>query len=140
MDEVEFGGAGEVANREYRTQRLFQARDIVLLLVGAQELLVALALDLDQIGHLDDFMRIAEDLADAALGRTLGCRTGRGLAGALVGRLRLGSHKEGITFAWMPDLRRMRGGRFHVSWALGTIATHKGRSEGAPVFRCCCSS
>lgn len=26
----------------------------------------------------------------------------------------------------------MRGGRFHVSWALGTIATPSGRSEGAP--------
>ena len=30
------------------------------------------------------------------------------LAGALVGRLRLGSHKEGITFAWMPGLQNAR--------------------------------
>ena len=88
MDEIEFGGAGEVADREDRAQRLFEAGDVIDLLVRAQELFVALALHLDQVRHVDDFVDVAENLADAALRRTLRiCSTG------LLGSLRLGSHK-----------------------------------------------
>ena len=67
VDEVELGGAGEVADREHRAQRLLEARDVAGRLVGAQELLVAFALDLDQVRHLHDFVDVAEDLADALL-------------------------------------------------------------------------
>ncbi len=88
MDEIEFGSAGEVANRENRTQRLFEAGDVVDLLVRTQEVLVALALHLDQVRHVHDFVDVAEDLADAPLRRTL-----RICAAGLLGSLRLGSHK-----------------------------------------------
>mgnify|MGYP006190823951 CR=1 FL=1 len=49
-----------------------------------QELFVALALDFDEVGHVDDFVDVAEDLADTPL-----CSARRGAAGCL----RLGSHK-----------------------------------------------
>ena len=82
MDEIELGGAGEIADREHRAQRLFEARDIAVLRSRAQELLVALALNLDQVRHFRDFVDVAEDLADA-LGRR---RPGFG------GRFCLGRH------------------------------------------------
>ena len=40
-------------------------------LVGAQELFVAFALDLDQVRHLHHFVDIAEDLADTPFGAVL---------------------------------------------------------------------
>ena len=51
MDEIELGGAGEVADREDRAQGLLEAGDIAVLRARAEELLVALALNLDQVRH-----------------------------------------------------------------------------------------
>ena len=68
IDEIELGGAGEIADREHAAQRLLEARDIADRRIGAQELLVALALHLDQVRHLHDFVDVAEHLADALLG------------------------------------------------------------------------
>ena len=65
--EVEVRSAGEVHDREDRAERLLEAGHIARLLVRAQELLVALALDLDEVGHLGDFVDVAEDLADTPL-------------------------------------------------------------------------
>ncbi len=65
MNEVHFGGAGEIADREHAAQRLFQARNIADLGVGPQELFVALPLNLDQVRHLHHFVDVAEHLADA---------------------------------------------------------------------------
>ncbi len=67
VDEIQFGGAGEVADREHAAQRLLQPRHIADRWIGAQELLVALSLDLDQVRHLHDFVDVAEHLADALL-------------------------------------------------------------------------
>ena len=67
VDEVELGGAGEVADREHAAQRLLEPRDIADRRIGAQELLVAFALNLDQVRHLHDFVDVAEHLADALL-------------------------------------------------------------------------
>src|SRR3546814_1380213 len=64
MDEVHLGGAGEVADRENAAQRLFQTGDIADLGVGAQELLIALPLDLDQVRHLHHFVDVAEYLSE----------------------------------------------------------------------------
>ncbi|MET3825467.1 hypothetical protein ABIC16_001160 [Sphingomonas sp. PvP055] len=85
IDEVEFGGAGEIADRENAAQRLLETRDITDRGVRAQELLVALALDLDQVRHLHDFVDVAENLADTALGGAAFCcaRLGRALVGCL---------------------------------------------------------
>ncbi|MCY1174797.1 hypothetical protein D9M73_150090 [compost metagenome] len=69
IHEVELGGAGEIADREDRAQRLFEAGDIADRRIGAQELFVGFALNLDQVRHLHDFVDVAENLADAALGR-----------------------------------------------------------------------
>ena len=63
--EVEVGGAGEILDREDRAQRLLEARDIAGGGVGAEELLVAFALNLDQVRHFRDFVDVAEDLADS---------------------------------------------------------------------------
>jgi hypothetical protein len=65
IDEIQLGGAGEVANREHRAQRLLQAGHIAGLGIGAQELLVGFALHLDEVRHLNHFVDVAEDLADA---------------------------------------------------------------------------
>jgi hypothetical protein len=43
------GGAGEIDDREYRAQGLLQARDIADGRVGAEELLIAFALNLDEV-------------------------------------------------------------------------------------------
>src|SRR5690606_16073221 len=93
VDEVELGGAGEVADREHRAKRLLEARDIAGRLVGAQELLVRFALDLDQVRHLHDFVDVAEDLADTLLLRADG-RADRGAGG-----LRLLRHGRTCLFA-----------------------------------------
>ncbi len=68
IDEIELGGAGEVADREHAAQRLLETRDIADRRIGPQELLVALPLHLDQVRHLHDFVDVAEHLADALLG------------------------------------------------------------------------
>ena len=68
MDEIEFGGAGEIADREDAAQGLLEAGDIAVLRARAEELLIALALDLDEVRHFGDFVDVAENLADA-LGR-----------------------------------------------------------------------
>ena len=94
VDEIEFGGTGEVADREDRAQRLFEAGDVIDLLVRAQELFVALALHLDQVRHVDDFVDVAEDLADAPL-RGARCL---GMGGLVLRGLRLGSHKGALAF------------------------------------------
>ena len=65
--EVEVGGAGEIFDREDRAKRLFEARDIAGRRIGAEELLIAFALNLDQVRHLRDFVDVAEDLADPPL-------------------------------------------------------------------------
>ena len=75
VDEVQLAGAGKVADREHRTQGLFQAGNIADRRVGAQELLIALALHLDEVGHLHHFVNVTEDLADALLRRSA-CRVG----------------------------------------------------------------
>ena len=92
MDEVEFGSTGEVADRKHRAQRLLEAGDVIDLLVRTQELLVALALHLDEVRHIDDFMDVAEDLADPAFRRALRICSAC-LLGGLRGSFRLGSHK-----------------------------------------------
>ena len=84
MVEVEVGGAGEVHDREHRAQRLLEARDIARLLVRAEELLVALALNLDEVRHLADFVDVAEDLADSPLLRPCPAVVLRGASIALV--------------------------------------------------------
>ncbi len=66
MHEIKLGSAGEIADRKHRTQRLFEARNITGGRIGAQKLLIALALHLDQVGHLHDFADLAKALADAA--------------------------------------------------------------------------
>jgi hypothetical protein len=99
VDEVELGGAGEVADREHRAQRLLEARDVAGALVRAQELLVAFALDLDQVRHLHHFVDVAEDLADALLLAADG-RADRGAGG-----LRLLRHGGSCLFALMPGFR-----------------------------------
>ena len=63
--EVEMRGAGEILDREHRAQRLFEAGDIAGRGIGAEELLVAFALNLDEVRHFGDFVDVAEDLADA---------------------------------------------------------------------------
>ena len=67
MVEVEVGGAGEVHDREHRTKRLLQPRDIARLRVRTEELLIALALNLDEVRHFGDFVDVAEDFADSPL-------------------------------------------------------------------------
>ena len=78
VDEIELAGTGEIADREHRAQRLFQARDIAGRRVRAQKLLVALALDLDQVRHFHHFVDVAENLADALFRRSAGRYGGRG--------------------------------------------------------------
>ncbi len=60
-------GAREILDREHRAKGLLKARDISRLGIGAQKLLVAFALDLDQVRHFADLVDIPENLADAAL-------------------------------------------------------------------------
>src|SRR3546814_8521794 len=62
MDEIKLGGAGEIADREHAAQRLFEARDIAGCRVGAQELLIGFALNLDEVGHFHRFVDVAEQL------------------------------------------------------------------------------
>ena len=76
MVEVEVGGAGEIDDREHRAKRLLEARDIAGLRVRAEELLVALALNLDEVRHFGDFVDVAEDLADTP---RVGLEPARGL-------------------------------------------------------------
>ena len=77
MVEVEVRGAGEVDDREHRAKRLLEARDIAGRRVRAEELLVALALNLDEVRHFGDFVDVAEDLADSP---RVGLGPARGLA------------------------------------------------------------
>ena len=72
MDEIQFGGAGEVADREHRAQGLLETGNVTGFLVRAKELLVALALDFDQVRHLHHFVDVAENLADALFRAALG--------------------------------------------------------------------
>ncbi len=88
MHEVEFGCPGEVANREYAAKSLLEAGNVIDFLVRTQELFVALALDLDQVRHIDDFVNVAEDLADTTLRRAL-----RVCAPGFLRSFRHGSHK-----------------------------------------------
>src|SRR5690606_4722097 len=90
----------EVADREHAAQRLFQTRDVAGAFVRTQELLVALALDLDQVRHLHHFVDVAEDLADALLLRA-DARADRGAGG-----LRLLRHGRTCLFAVEPGARR----------------------------------
>src|SRR3569623_348375 len=64
---VEVRRAREVHDREHRAKRLLEARDIASRGVGAQELLIAFALNLDEVRHFRDFVDVAEDLADSPL-------------------------------------------------------------------------
>ena len=68
MVEVEVRGAGEILDREDRAQGLLEARDIADRGVGAEELLIAFALNLDEVRHLADFVDVAENLADSPRG------------------------------------------------------------------------
>ena len=81
MVEVEVRGAGEIDDREHRAQGLLEARDVAGLRVGAEELLVALALNLDEVRHFGDFVDVAENLADAPL---IGLGPARGVRGASI--------------------------------------------------------
>ena len=65
MIEIEVRRAGEVDDREDRPERLLETRNVAGLGVRTQELFVALALNLDQVRHLGDFVDVAENLADA---------------------------------------------------------------------------
>ena len=65
MDEVELGGAGEVADGEHRPQRLLEAAHVIVGRARAEEMLVRFALHLDQVRHLDDLADRPERLADA---------------------------------------------------------------------------
>src|SRR6185437_8864233 len=67
MIEVEVRRAGEIHDREHRAKRLLEARDIAGLRIGAEELFVALALNLDKVRHLRNFVDVSEDLADTPL-------------------------------------------------------------------------
>ncbi len=84
VDEVELGGAGEIADRENAAQRLLKARNITDRRIRTQELLIGFALHLDEVGHLHRFVDVAEQLTDS-----LACGCFEGLAH----RLRLGRHK-----------------------------------------------
>src|SRR5690606_26783659 len=65
IHEIEFGRRREVADREHRPECLFQTGDIADLGPRAEELLVAFALNLDEVRHLHHFADVAEGLADA---------------------------------------------------------------------------
>ena len=69
MHEVEFRGAGKILNRKDTAQCLFKARYIANRRVGAQELFIAFTLDLDEVGHVDNFVNVTEDFADTLLTR-----------------------------------------------------------------------
>ena len=77
MHEVEFRRSGKILDRKHAAQRLFEARYIADRRVRAQELLIAFALDFDQVGHVDDFVDVTEDFADTLLTRK-GRRSGTG--------------------------------------------------------------
>ena len=83
--EVEVRGAGEILDREHRAQGLLETGDIADRRVGAQELLIALALNLDQVRHFRDFVDVAENLADSP-------RIGLRPTGGVVGCDRFGGH------------------------------------------------
>jgi hypothetical protein len=75
VDEIELRGAGEVADREDRAERLLEAGNIAVGGAGAQELLIAFTLNLDEVRHLHHFVDVPEDFADALLcgGRGRSC-------------------------------------------------------------------
>jgi hypothetical protein len=84
------GGAGEILDREHRPQGLFQARNIAGRRIGPQELLVAFALNLDEVRHVADLVDVAKDLADAAL-------LGEAARGRVVRNVdRLGGHAKSL--------------------------------------------
>ncbi len=83
IHEIEFGGPGKIADREDAAERLFEAGDIVDAGVRAQELLIAFALNLNQIGHLHGFVDVTKNLADAL-----------GLAAGLLGSFRFRRHNR----------------------------------------------
>ena len=114
MDEIELGGAGEIADREDAAQRLFEARHIAVLRPRAEELLIALALHLDEVRHFRDFVDVAEDLADA-----LGCG-----GPAFGGRSCLGRH---VGFVPLARRSRRRPGS-EMSWCAPNA-----KSRGFPV-------
>ena len=69
LDEVERGTVGKVADREDRAEHLLETHELALRGLGVhlQEILVGLALNLDQVRHLGHFGNAAEALADALL-------------------------------------------------------------------------
>ena len=77
MHEVEFRCAGKILNRKNAAQRLFKTGNITNRRVRAQELFIALALNLNEVGHVDNFMDVTEDFADTLLTRQ-GRRSGTG--------------------------------------------------------------
>src|SRR6476469_5218734 len=64
MIEIEMRRAGEIDDREYGAQGLLETRDIADRRVRAEELLVALALNLNEVRHFGDLVNVAEDLPD----------------------------------------------------------------------------
>ncbi len=119
MDEIQLGGAGEVADREDAAQGLLEAGDIAVLRPRAEELLIALALHLDQVRHFRDFVDVAEDLADA-----LRCG-GPGLGGRSGGFRHVGR----VPLRHVP--RRKPGPRnFFVSPAKAGVQTASGLDPG----------
>ncbi len=71
MDEIKLCRARKIADWKDTAQGLFKAGNIARFLVRAQELLIAFALNLNEVGHIDDFVNITEDLTNAALGCAL---------------------------------------------------------------------
>src|SRR5690606_36935162 len=134
VDEVELGGAGEVADREHRAQRLLEARDVAGALVRAQELFVALALHLDQVRHLHHFVDVAEDLADALLLAADGHAGGCGLLGH--GRTCLFARCAGDIVAPAIKSRRARSRlRRDAENAAGTPRPFRDRSCSIGTYR-----
>jgi len=131
MHEIELGCAGEIADREDRAQRLFKTRDIAGGLVRTQELLIAFALNLDQVRHLNHFVDIAEDLADP-LFRRARYLPGRNAPGAF----RLGNHGGNSPLSICAAAEMLLPGVKNVQFARErgpTTATQTGRGHGTPL-------
>src|SRR3546814_1408693 len=64
-DEIQLCGTREIPDRKHRAQGLLKPRDIAVGRPRAKELLVALALHLDQVRQLHNFVDVADTLADA---------------------------------------------------------------------------
>jgi len=125
MDEIELGGAGEIADREDRPQGLFQPRDVTDGGIGAQELFVAFALDLDQVRHLHHFVDVAENLADTLLRAAARSRSFRR-------RSLWGRHGRGVPLSLLPGPGSP--GTFHSPHTgMGHAETPKSRRRTAPL-------